>query len=366
MSNVIKIAVITGGVLVALIAYLLFFKSNLTTDSTVESVFSTKKNNDPLISKAKDNNLLPIPTDKNALNQLIDNKENPLSPEKIELGKKLYFEPRISKSGLISCNTCHNLATSGIDGVDVAIGHKWTANPHNLNSPTVYNAVFAQKQFWDGRSPDLENQAQGPIQAEPEMSATIEHVEKVVTSIPEYVEEFKTAYGKDVEINFELITATIGLFERTLVTTSKYDDYLNGNSEALSDEEKAGLETFIDKGCVTCHNNYALGGSMQPFPTVKPFKFADVGDFKGDENGLVKVPTLRNIEETAPYFHNGTVWDLSEAIKIMGETQLGINLTKEEVAKIVTFLKTLNGEKPEIIYPILPNNSSTTPLPDVK
>jgi cytochrome c peroxidase len=320
---------------------------------------------DELIQKALERNLKAVPTDKNELYSIIDNKNNKLTPEKIELGKKLYFEARISKSGLISCNTCHNLATAGVDGVSAAIGHKWTANPHHLNSPTVYNAVFASKQFWDGRSPDLENQAQGPILASPEMASTKEHVVKVVTSMPEYVQEFKTAYGDEVQINYELITATIGLFERTLVTTSKYDDYLNGNSSALSQNEKEGLELFIDKGCVSCHNNYALGGTMQMFPAVKPYKYANIGDFTGDANKMVKVPTLRNIEETAPYLHNGAVWTLSEAVQIMGETQLGIDLTQDENSKIVAFLKTLTGEKPEVIYPILPNSTKDTPLPDL-
>ncbi|MEA1920695.1 MAG: cytochrome c peroxidase, partial [Campylobacterota bacterium] len=202
-----------------------------------------------LANQAKEAGLSPIPESKLELLKLIDNPKNPITDEKVELGKKLYFDPRLSKSGLISCNTCHNLAEGGDDGIPAAIGHNWTANPHHLNSPTVYNAVFFSSQFWDGRDPDLEKQAQGPIQAHPEMAATPEHVVTTVNSMPEYVRAFKMAYGKDTQINFEKITDTIATFERTLVTPSKYDDFLNGCPGALNKEEKAGMKTFIDKGC---------------------------------------------------------------------------------------------------------------------
>ncbi len=317
---------------------------------------------DALIQKAKKAGLQPIPKDKEALNKLIDNPKNKLTPEKIELGKKLYFDPRLSKSALISCNTCHNLAIGGDDNVPVATGHKWTPNPHHLNSPTVYNAVFNQKQFWDGRSPDLEDQATGPIQAPPEMNMDKDTAVKVVKSIPEYVEEFKKAYPKE-EITLTTIGKAIGAFERTLVTPSRYDNFLNGDENALTKEEKEGLETFIQVGCAGCHNGVGLGGSMQPFPAVKPYKYAKIGDFKGDKNGMVKTPTLRNVAETAPYFHNGAVWTLKEAVKIMGETELGKELSDKEVKSIVTFLNTLTGEKPKITYPILPNSTKDTPKP---
>ena len=320
---------------------------------------------DSLAESAKAVGLAPIPQDMLELYKLTDNPNNPMTADKIELGKKLFFDPRLSKSELISCNPCHNLATGGVDGVPAAIGHMWRHNPHHLNSPTVYNAVFAEKQFWDGRSPDLEDQAQGPMQAAPEMAAKPDHVAAVVNSIPEYVQEFRRAYGDpDMKPAFKDVADVIAVFERTLVTPSRYDKYLSGCDKALSKEEKAGLQTFIDKGCISCHTGVALGGGMQPFPAVGKFKYMNVGDFKGDANGLVKVPTLRNIDETAPYFHNGTVWSLKEAIKIMGETQLGIQLTDKEAASIETFLKALNGEKPEVDYPVLPARTATTPLPD--
>lgn len=317
-----------------------------------------------LAEKAKTNGLIAIPEDAKALSKLIDPKRT-ITDEKVALGKQLYFEPRLSKSGLISCNTCHNLGMGGADGVSAAVGHNWTANPHHLNSPTVYNAVFAQVQFWDGRSPDLEDQAQGPMQAMPEMAAAPSLVETRVNSIPQYVESFKKAYGNDVKVNFETITATIGIFERTLVTPSRYDDFLNGKEDALNDAEKEGLNVFIDKGCATCHSGVGLGGGMQPFPLLGKYKYADVGDFKGDKNGMVKVPTLREVTQTAPYFHNGAIWSLAEAVQEMGRTQLGIEISDEDTNKIITFLKTLEGKKPVIEYPQLPNSTPDTPKPDM-
>ncbi|MEA1892028.1 MAG: cytochrome-c peroxidase [Campylobacterota bacterium] len=318
-----------------------------------------------LVDQAKEAGLEPIPESSLELLKLIDNPKNPITDEKVELGKKLFFDPRLSKSGLISCNTCHNLAEGGDDGVAAAIGHKWTANPHHLNSPTVYNAVFFGSQFWDGRDPDLETQAQGPIQASPEMSATPAHVVATVTSMPEYIRDFKIAYGKDVKVDFKTITDTIGLFERTLVTPSKFDDFMNGCSSAMSKEEKEGLKTFIDKGCVSCHNGIALGGTMQSFEITAKYKHRDLGDFRGDKNALVKVPTLRNITQTAPYYHNGGIWSLKEAIVEMGKTQLGIKITDKEASSIETFMKALDGRKPEVIYPNLPVSTDKTPKPDL-
>jgi cytochrome c peroxidase len=192
----------------------------------------------PLTKQATEAGLKAIPESQVELLKLIDNPKNPITDEKVELGKKLFFDPRLSKSNIISCNTCHNLATGGDDGVSAAIGHGWTANPHHLNSPTVYNSVFYSVQFWDGRDPHLEKQAQGPIQAGPEMAATTDHVVKTVVSMPEYVNEFKKAYGDNVKIDFEKVTDTIATFERTLVTPSRFDDFLNSNEDALTPVEK--------------------------------------------------------------------------------------------------------------------------------
>jgi len=319
----------------------------------------------PLVQQAKDAGLQAIPDSQTALLKLIDNPKNPITKAKIKLGKKLYFDPRLSKSGLISCNTCHNLSKGGDDGMEAAIGHKWTANPHHLSSPTVYNAVFNDKQFWDGRSPDLEDQAQGPIQATPEMSATPEHVVAVVTSMPEYVQEFKKAYGKNVKIDFKKVTDTIGLFERTLVTPAPFDTFMNGCASAMTTKQKEGLKTFIQVGCASCHNGVGIGGSMGAMNVTATYKYMNVGDFKGDKNGMVRVPTLRNITETAPYFHNGMVKTLRDAIKEMGRIQLGQKLTEKQVDSIEAFLGALDGKKPYMKVPMLPASNAKTPKPDL-
>lgn len=316
-----------------------------------------------LLTKVNNSGIKAIPASNYELLKLIDDPKDPITDAKVELGKKLYFDPRLSKSNLISCNTCHNLALGGADNVDAAIGHKWTANPSHLNSPTVYNSVFFDAQFWDGRSAHLADQAQGPVQAGPEMAAPKSLVEERVNSIPEYVNEFKTAYGDNVKINFERITSTIAIFEKTLVTPSRFDQFMHGNENALSKEEKKGLNTFIDKGCASCHNGIALGGTLQPFEVAAKYTFAQIGDFKGNAQGMVKTPTLRNISETAPYFHNGAIWSLKEAVKEMGSVQLGIKINDKDANDIVTFLKALTGTKPTVVYPVLPASTEKTPKP---
>jgi len=317
-----------------------------------------------LLEDAKKAGLTPIPTEKSELLKLIENPKNPFNKAKIELGKALFFEPRLSKSNLISCNTCHNLATGGVDGVSAAIGHKWTANPHHLNSPTVYNAVFMERQFWDGRDPNLEKQAQGPMQAAPEMAISKEMAVKRISSMTGYKKQFNKAFG-DNNITFKKIADAIGAFERTLVTPSRFDKFLAGDTKALSATEQEGLKTFIDKGCASCHTGIGIGGGMQKFPIIKPYKYANMGDFTGDKNGMVKVPTLRNIAQTAPYYHNGAVWSLEEAVKIMGETELGLEINDKETTSIVNFLKVLDGEMPTITYPKLPAVTASTPKPNM-
>ena len=201
------------------------------------SATSVLANDAGLLKAAKDSGLKPIAKKDYPAKKLTATQE---------LGKKLFFEPRLSKSGRISCNTCHNLGMGGADGVSAAIGHKWTANPHHLNSPTVYNSVLNAVQFWHGRPPHLADQAQGPIQAGPEMAAPKELVVARVTSMPAYVKEFQKAYGKDVKITFEKITDTIAEYEKTLVTPSKFDKFMDGDLKALNKAEKAGLKLFID------------------------------------------------------------------------------------------------------------------------
>ncbi|MDR1614766.1 MAG: cytochrome-c peroxidase [Campylobacteraceae bacterium] len=318
----------------------------------------------PLAQKALEQRLEPIPADAQTLFSYINDKNDPINDDKIALGKKLYFDPRISKSGLISCNTCHNLGLGGVDGVETSIGHKWTMNPNHLNAPTVYNSVFNKVQLWDGRSSHLEIQAQSPIQADAEMAASSELVAARIISIPEYVADFKKAYGKDVNITFEKIAAVIGVFERTLITPSPYDDFLNGNDKALSKKQKDGFEVFLNKGCTKCHYGIALGGTMQPFQVAAKYKFIEIGNFRGDKYSMVKTPTLRNVVETYPYFHNGQIWSLKEATREMGSVQLGIKISDKEADMMVDFMHTLTGRKPVIIYPILPPSTENTPKPD--
>jgi len=356
----------------------------ITTSVLLFSLSSSLFANNSLIEQAKTSGLKPIPNTPKELSKVIDPK-GVITPKRVELGKKLFFDPRVSKSGLISCNWCHNLGLGGVDGVSKAIGHKWSENPHALNSPTVYNAVFAKQQFWNGRSKSLEDQAQGPIQAGVEMAMDYDLLAKRINSIPEYVKEFKEAYNKNIKIDIKSIADSIAIFERTLVTPSRYDAFLYGDSKALSKEEQKGLQTFIDKGCVTCHKGIALGGDMRPFELNSKYKYRDVGDFVKN-NKMIKVPTLRNITETAPYFHNGQIWDLREAIKEMSKVQVGykvkkrtdnnqlsvniipISLTEKDIDNIIAFFKSLKGKKPQVTYPQLPESRVNTPRPisDIK
>jgi len=318
-----------------------------------------------LVQDAKNAGLKAIPESQTELLKLIDNPKNPITQEKVSLGEKLYFDPRLSRSGLISCNTCHNLSEGGDDGVGPATGHMWRHNPHHLNSPTVYNAVFFGSQFWDGRAKDLEAQAQGPALAHPEMAATKEHIVAVVKSMPEYVAAFKKAYGDDVKITFEKVTDTIANFERTLVTPSAFDSFMNGYNEAMTPIQKEGLKTFIQVGCASCHNGVALGGEMGAFNVTAKYKYMSTGDFKGDKNGMVKVPTLRNVTQTAPYFHNGMIWNLKDAIKEMGRIQLGAKITDKQAESIEAFLGALDGKKPHMMLPMLPASTPATPKPNL-
>lgn len=297
--------------------------------------------------------LAPIPINKSQLLKLVDDPKNIMTKSKIELGKNLFFDPRISKSNLISCNTCHNLGLGGVDGLSQATGHLWQKNPSHLNSPTVYNAVFAFSQFWDGRSLDLADQAKGPIQAHFEMASTPQEVEKKLNKIKGYKKLFIDAYGKNTKITFDKVADSIAMFEKTLITPSRFDSFLLGDDNALNDSEKIGLETFIEKRCVSCHKGVGLGGVMRYFVKHK-FTYSHIGDFSGNENKLVKVPTLRNITQTAPYFHNGMIWNLKDAILEMARVQLMLQISDDEASSIELFLRSLDGEKPNIIYPILP------------
>lgn len=308
----------------------------------------------------------PIPKTPPAIDQ------NPVTPEKISLGAMLYFDPRLSRSGLISCNTCHNLGLGGADFQETSIGHKWQKG--GRNSPTVLNSVFNIAQFWDGRATDLAQQAKGPVQASVEMSNTPEQVVKTLESMPEYVEKFKTAFKNEKKpLTFDTMAKAIEAFEATLLTPdSRFDKFLTGDEKALSEREKEGLKLFMNKGCAACHGGVNMGGTGYfPFGVVEKPKAkitaGDTGRFKmtgsASDQYVFKSPSLRNIELTTPYFHSGKVWCLKEATGIMGSAQLGIKLSKDEIEKIADFLKTTTGVQPKIEHPILPAPTRDTPLP---
>lgn len=289
-------------------------------------------------------------------------------PEKVELGKMLYFEPRLSKSGFISCNSCHNLSMGGVDALPTSIGHAWQEGP--INSPTVLNADYMLAQFWDGRAKDLKEQAAGPIANPKEMGFTHELASETVASMPAYRAHFKQVYGSE-EVNIDRITDAIAAFEKTLVTpNSAFDKYLEGDKNAISAEAKAGYQLFKDKGCVACHNGPAVGGTMymkmgliKPFHTDNPAEGRKGVTGKEADKMVFKVPTLRNIELTYPYFHDGSVWNLEEAVNTMSDIQLGQKLTEKETQEMVAFLKSLTGEQPKVELPILPPSNKDTPRP---
>jgi cytochrome c peroxidase len=303
-------------------------------------------------------------------------KANVANPAKVELGKMLFFDPRLSSSWLISCNTCHNLSLGGVDMLETSIGHGWQKGPRN--SPTVLNAVFNIAQFWDGRAKDLKEQAMGPVQAAVEMNSTPARTVKTLRSIPAYIGHFKQAFPNEPDpVTFENMARAIESFEATLITPrSRFDQYLTGKLDAINATEKKGLEIFMAKGCVSCHNGVNLGGTGYfPFGVVERpgadiLPLNDKGRFQvtrtASDEYVFKSPSLRNIELTAPYFHSGKVWDLRQAVAVMGSSQLGATLNTAETEAIVRFLLTLTGDQPKMEYPILPPHTPDTPLPDSK
>lgn len=286
----------------------------------------------------------------------------------VELGKKLYFDPRLSKSGFISCNSCHNLSMGGTDNIPTSIGDKWQQGP--INAPTVLNSSLNVAQFWDGRAADLKAQAGGPIANPGEMAFTHTLALGVLESIPTYVREFKQVFGKD-KVDIDQVTLAIAEFEKTLVTpNSRFDQWLLGKSDALSANELAGYKLFKESGCVACHNGPAVGGaSFQKMGVVAPYKASSPAEGRSAVTGKeidrfnFKVPTLRNVEMTYPYFHDGAVNTLTEAVDVMGRLQLGKKFTSDENGKIVAFLKTLTGDQPSFMLPILPPSTDKTARP---
>lgn len=296
------------------------------------------------------------------------------SPEKVALGKQLFHDPRLSKSGAISCNSCHNLASGGVDNRSFSLGHGFQQG--GRNAPTVLNAGLHTAQFWDLRAKDLTEQAKGPVLNPLEMAMPSEaEVVARLASIPGYRTGFRKAFPEAGEqaLSYHNMAEAIAAFERTLVTPARFDQFLRGQGEALSAAEKKGLELFINKGCSACHSGVAVGGGMaQKFGVVKPYaNLRDLGRYqqtrREEDKYVFKVPSLRNIAQTYPYFHDGAVWDLREAVKIMAEHQLGLSLEPAEVDALVTFLGSLSGElSPEArTLPVLPVSGPDTPRPAI-
>ena len=291
---------------------------------------------------------------------------------RVELGKMLFFEPRLSESHAISCNSCHIVGLGGVDVQETSIGHRWQRGPRN--APTVLNAVFNTAQFWDGRAQDLEEQAGGPLVNPIEMGSSGDHVVEQLRGIPGYVARFREAFADPEPVSLENVRRAIALFEATLITPhSPFDRYLRGEASALTSSQRNGLRLFIEKGCAGCHNGINLGGNMYaPFgvverPGAELLPPTDRGRFEvtktASDDYVFKVPTLRNVALTAPYFHSGRSWDLRQAVAVMGTSQLGTELSSEEVDLITSFLHSLTGDQPRVEYPLLPPSVAETPRP---
>lgn len=304
-----------------------------------------------------------------ALPEVMASPANPITPEKVALGRMLYYDTRFSTSGDVSCYVCHPLRDYGTSHRATGVGHDHL--PGGRNEPTVYNAAGHVAQFWDGRAPDVEAQALGPVLNPVEMG--MPDAGSVITTlkaIPGYVEAFRAAYPDQADpVTFENFGRAIGAFERGLVTPSRWDVFLNGEVTALSPEEKAGFTAFVNTGCAQCHSGAYVGGEQyRKAGVVHPwFNAADRGRIvvtgAATDLQVFKVPSLRNVEETWPYFHDGSVQHLDEAVRLMAWHQLGRKLTDSETASIVTWLKTLTGPVPTayIATPSLPASPEAAP-----
>jgi len=301
-------------------------------------------------------------------------KDNAVTRDKVELGKMLFFDPRLSRSQIISCNSCHNLGTGGVDAGPTSIGHGWQKGPRR--APTVLNAVFNVAQFWDGRAEDLKAQAKGPVQASVEMNNTPANVVATLSAMPGYVDAFKKAFpGEKTPVTFDNFAKAVEAFEATLITpAARFDQFLEGNETAIDETEKKGLRLFLNKGCAACHNGINVGGNgYYPFGVIqKPgadiLPVGDKGRFAvsktASDEYVFRAAPLRNVALRAPYFHSGQVWSLEQAVAVMGDAQLGEKLTDEETKLIVAFLKTLTGEQPRVELPILPVRTNDAPKPE--
>lgn len=304
--------------------------------------------------------------------------DNPTTAAKVELGKMLYMDPRLSSTGTVSCNSCHNIMEGGDDSRPNSMGVNGQTG--GRSAPTVWNAAFYSVQFWDGRANLLEDQAKGPITNPIEMGMK-DHDQAMhaVKTIPGYEAYFEKAFGKN-SMNIVNAAKAIAAFERTLITpNSAYDRFVKGDKKAMTAQQQKGMNKFAELGCNGCHSGAAFNGPkmeigtgfFQKFPTfadndyVGKYKLMDDkgrGEVTGNaaDNNMFRVPTLRNITDTAPYFHNGSVKTLDEAVRVMAKTQLNKDLSKQDVSDIVAFLGALTGEYPEITMPRLPASTGST------
>ncbi len=294
--------------------------------------------------------------------------ENPITPEKVRLGKMLFYEPRVSIDGTVSCSKCHPLALYAADGLRKSVGHNCAENPRN--DPTVFNAASQISEHWVGNRTSVEDQAKQAVIGPPAFGMpSYESAEKVLRSYGEYRDLFKAAFPSDPEpVTIDNFAKAIGAFERTLVTPAPFDAFLRGEKGALTAQQIRGLSAFMDQGCAGCHSSPFIGGQIyQKFGLFEPYEKytksgkVDDGRFvvtkKEADRRVFKVPVLRNVAMTPPYFHDGSVDKLSDAVWIMGKLQVGKDLPQEQVGDIVAFLRALTGRIPDdvMIVPVLPS-----------
>lgn len=298
---------------------------------------------------------------------------NPATPARLDLGRMLYFDPRVSAGRPGSCNSCHNVGLAGADGREAAIGHSWQKGGRNV--PTAFNAVFNTARFWDGRAQDLDDEAGGPPFNPVELALPRDQLSDQLAAIPGYRTAFAAAFpGEAAPVTLANAQKAIAVFQATLITpNAPFDRYLRGDTAALDAAQKAGLKLFMSKGCAECHDGMNLGGTQYaPFgilerPGAEVLPRDDKGRFMvtdtvGDQY-VFKVPQLRNIALTAPYFHSGRAWDLGQAVAVMAASQIGAPVSAEENAQITAFLASLTGEQPRITYPVLPAAIGPAPPP---
>jgi cytochrome c peroxidase len=315
-----------------------------------QSQNTDQSNEDSVLTLAK-TYFQPLPKD-------AINPDNQVTPEKVALGKTLYFDNRLSMHNTQSCNTCHNVATYGVDNNATSKGD--LGKNGNRNSPTTFNAALHFLQFWDGRMKNVEEQAGGPVMNPGEMNMPNEtEVIARLSKLDGYKKLFAAAYPNEKNpIDFDHMKKAIAAYERTLLTPSKFDKYLEGDATALNDQEKKGLHTFISTGCIACHSGPLLGGTMfQKFPLIGTEYKSMTGSLIDDKGKMevtkneadrymFKVPSLRNASETFPYFHDGSIRELDKAITIMAKLELGKDITADQISDISVFMKTLTGDVP--------------------